>query len=174
MMPTTPSFSWCTANRLRTFTTRSRKRWTKTMATTLTKSETERMNWLSEMDGMMPIMTLFVGKVFCGDALNLLRVLPDCSIDACIIDLMYGTSKNCRYDWGVDPAQGDPVKHWQYHEPIYRECLRVLKPGGVLAWAQGFKFVPHFDRWFGPHRIWSPICWTHGLNFIPNTWVVQT
>jgi hypothetical protein len=87
---------------------------------------------------------------------------------------MFGTARNCRYDWGPDQAKGDPVKHWQYHEPIYWECLRVLKPGGVMAWGQGFKFISHFEGWFGAHRVWSPLCWAHGPNVIPNTWVVQT
>ncbi len=119
-------------------------------------------------------MNRFINKVFRGDALDLLRRLPTATIDAVLTDAMYGTARNCRYDWGFDPARGDPVKHWLYHDPMYAECRRVLKPGGVLAWGQGFKFVPHFANWFGPHRIWSLICWTHGLNFIPNTWVVQT
>jgi site-specific DNA-methyltransferase (adenine-specific) len=116
----------------------------------------------------------FINKVFNGNAFDLLRAIPTASIDAVITDAMYGTARNCRYDWGLDPAGGNPMMHWLYHQPIYEECRRVLKPGGVLAWGQGFKFVSHFADWFGPHRIWSPICWTHGLNFIPNTWVVQT
>jgi DNA modification methylase len=116
----------------------------------------------------------FTQKVFHGDAWKLLRALPSSSIDAVITDAMYGTAKYVRYEWGVDPARGDPAKHWQYHEPIYRDCLRVLKPGGVLAWGQGVKFLPHFENWFGPHRIWSPLCTAHGLNFFPNAWVVQT
>jgi DNA modification methylase len=116
----------------------------------------------------------FINKVFNGDALDLLRVIPTASVDDVIADAMYGTAKNCRYDWGPDPAKGDPVKHWAYHEPIYQECRRVLRPGGILAWGQGFKFIPHFDAWFGPHCIWSPICVAHGLNFNPNVWVVQT
>ena len=116
----------------------------------------------------------FVNKVFHGDALDLLRAIPTASIDSVIADAMYGVAKNCRYEWGPDPAKGDPVKHWQYHQPIYEECRRVLRPGGVLAWAQGFKFIPHLDDWFGPHRVWSPICRRHGLNFNPNVWVVQT
>jgi site-specific DNA-methyltransferase (adenine-specific) len=119
-------------------------------------------------------MTSSLNKVFHGDALALLRVIPTASIDAVITDAMYGTGRNCRYDWGLDPAKGDPVKHWQYHQPIYEECRRVLRPGGVLAWGQGFKFIPYFEVWFGPHRVWSPICGAHGLNFNPNAWVVQT
>jgi DNA modification methylase len=119
-------------------------------------------------------MNRFINKVFNGDALDLLRVIPSASVDAVIPDAMYGTAKNCRYEWGLDPARGDPVRHWQYHQPIYEECRRVLRPGGILAWGQGFKFIPHFDKWFGPHRVWSPICVAHGLNFNPNAWVVQT
>src|SRR5262249_26221538 len=116
----------------------------------------------------------FLNTVFHEEALDLLEVLPTASIDMVIADAMYGTAKNCRYDWGLDPARGDPVKHWPYHQPIYEECRRVLRPGGILAWGQGFKFIPHFDNWFGPHRVWSPICRAHGLNFNPNAWVVQT
>jgi site-specific DNA-methyltransferase (adenine-specific) len=116
----------------------------------------------------------FINKVFHGDARRLLRALPTSSVDAVITDAMYGVSKRFQYEWGLDPARGDPVKHWQYHEPIYNECLRVLKPGGVLAWAQGLKFVPYLANWFGPHRVWSPLWTAHGLNFVPNVWVVQT
>jgi DNA modification methylase len=119
-------------------------------------------------------MTRFVNKVLHGDARALLRVIPTASGDAVIADAMYGTAKGCRYEWGLDPAGGDPVKHWQYHQAIYEECRRVLRPGGILAWGQGFKFIPHFDKWFGPHQVWSPICVAHGLNFNPNVWVVQT
>jgi site-specific DNA-methyltransferase (adenine-specific) len=116
----------------------------------------------------------FINKVFHGDVRRLLRALPTASVDAVITDAMYGTARNCRYDWGLDPARGNPAKHWQYHEPIYQECRRVLKPGGVLAWGQGPKFILYFDNWFGPHRIWSPLWSAHGLNFVPNVWVVQT
>jgi DNA modification methylase len=99
-------------------------------------------------------MNRFINKVFCGDALDLLRVIPTESIDAVITDAMYGTAKDCRYNWGLDPAGGDPVKHWQYHAPIYAACLRILKPGGVLAWGQGIKFAGHFPAWFGTHALW--------------------
>lgn len=116
----------------------------------------------------------FLNTVVHDDAMSLLGALPTACVDSVIADAMFGTARNYRYDWGLDPAKGDPVKHWQYHQPIYQECLRVLKPSGVLAWGQGFKFVGHFDDWFGPHRIWSPICKAHGLNFNPNVWVVQT
>ncbi len=117
----------------------------------------------------------FINKVFHSDAGHLLRSLPSASIDAVIADAMFGTSKSFEYDWGVDPGRGDPVKHWRYHQPIYRECLRVLRPGGVLAWGQGAKFYPHFRRWFGDHRVW--LLGRSMANASPpigNVWVVQT
>jgi len=119
-------------------------------------------------------MDRFLNQVFWGDARRLLRALPTASIDACITDPMFGVARNYEYDWGFDPARGDPAKHWQIHGPLYRECLRILRPGGILAWAQSFKFIPFFDDWFGHHRVWSPLCTAQGLNFVPNTWVVQT
>ena len=40
-------------------------------------------------------MNRFINKVFNGDALDLLRVIPTASIDDVIADAMYGTA-NCR------------------------------------------------------------------------------
>lgn len=119
-------------------------------------------------------MKKYLDKVFCADALALLRRLPSESIDAVVSDPMYGVSNSCVYDWGKDPARGDGDKHWEYHKPVYEECLRVLKPQGVLVWAQGFKHVDRFEEWFGGHRIWSPLCKGCGLTHIANIWMVQT
>ena len=115
----------------------------------------------------------FLNKVWHGDARNLLRALPTASIDSVITDAMYGTK--CDYEWGPDPANGDLEKHWQYHEPIYRECLRVLKPGGVLAWSQAPAFCAHFRHWFDNHRVWSLSRFRKQRNRVSgNIWVVQT
>jgi DNA modification methylase len=119
-------------------------------------------------------MNHFVNKVFCGDALKLLRVLPTASVDAVITDPMYGTSKNCIYDWGPDPAQSDPEKHWFYHQPMYEECRRVLKRGGALAWAQGVEFEDYYDQWFGKgHREWT-LLRRIGQRVSGHLWIVQT
>jgi hypothetical protein len=118
-------------------------------------------------------MERYLNRVVHGDALQLLRVLPTASIDAVITDAMYGTSRDCRYDWGVDPAQGDPVKHWLYHQPIYEECLRVLKPGSALAWGQSAEFARYYDRWFKGHRQWTLLRHV-GRRGSGHLWVVQT
>jgi DNA modification methylase len=120
-------------------------------------------------------MNRFINKVFNGDALALLRVIPTASVDAVITDAMYGTAKNCVYEWGPDPAQGSPILHWLYHRPIYEECRRVLKPGGALAWAQGGKFFRSFPAWFAGHRLWTLIRFAdHALIAVGNVWIVQT
>jgi len=60
-----------------------------------------------------------------GDCLDVLRTLPDCSVDAVVTDPPYGLA-----------FMG---KRWDYDVPsvaIWAECLRVLKPGGhLLAFA---------------------------------------
>ena len=56
-----------------------------------------------------------------GNCLDILRILPDNSIDAVVTDPPYGLS-----------FMG---KRWDYDVPsteIWAECLRVLKPGGYL------------------------------------------
>jgi DNA modification methylase len=60
-----------------------------------------------------------------GDCLEILRAMPDASVDSVVTDPPYGLS-----------FMG---KKWDYDVPsedIWRECLRVLKPGGhLLAFA---------------------------------------
>jgi tRNA G10 N-methylase Trm11 len=60
-----------------------------------------------------------------GDCLEVMRTLPDASVDAVVTDPPYGLS-----------FMG---KRWDYDVPsveIWAECLRVLKPGGhLLAFA---------------------------------------
>jgi site-specific DNA-methyltransferase (adenine-specific) len=60
-----------------------------------------------------------------GDCLDVLRTMPNCSVDAVVTDPPYGLA-----------FMG---KRWDYDVPsvaIWEECLRVLKPGGhLLAFA---------------------------------------
>ncbi len=64
-------------------------------------------------------------QLFCGDSLDQLKNLPDNSVDSIVCDPPYGLS-----------FMG---KKWDYDVPtvdVWKECLRVLKPGGhVLAFA---------------------------------------
>jgi len=124
-------------------------------------------------------MERFLDKVFCGNAVNLLRKLPSVCTDAVIADPMYMVAKSkgktCVFDWGIEPGQGYAEEWWTYHQEMYQESLRVLRPGGILAWSMGAKFRPHFYNWFGDHRIWGFSRYLkRGNNPFSNVWVVQT
>ena len=126
------------------------------------------------------MMDRFIGKVFNDSALRLLRALPTASVDAVITDPMYMVmskkSKSCIYEWGAEPGTGTAKEFWTYHKAIYQECLRILQPGGTLAWAMGIKHKEYFNTWFGAHRIWAFYrYYLRGLkrSFGP-VWMVQT
>jgi len=62
-----------------------------------------------------------VHELHHGNCLDILRTMPDCSVDAVVTDPPYGLS-----------FMG---KRWDYDVPsteVWGECLRVLKPGGYL------------------------------------------
>ena len=91
-----------------------------------------------------------------GDCLEVLRAMPDCSVDSVVTDPPYGLS-----------FMG---KKWDYDVPsveIWQECLRVLKPGGhLLAFAgtrtQHRMAVRIEDAGF---EIRDLIAWVYGSGF---------
>ena len=81
-----------------------------------------------------------------GDCLEVLRTMPDNSIDAIVTDPPYGLSKEpdmaevlkhwLAGDDYVHKGKGFMGKSWDSFVPgpaVWRECLRVLKPGGHLV-----------------------------------------
>ena len=91
-----------------------------------------------------------------GDCLELLRELPDCSVDACVTDPPYGLSFMGKA-WDYDVPQAE----------VWRQVLRVLKPGGhLLAFAgtrtQHRMAVQIEDAGF---EIRDMIAWVYGSGF---------
>jgi site-specific DNA-methyltransferase (adenine-specific) len=91
-----------------------------------------------------------------GDCLDVLRTMPDCSVDAVVTDPPYGLA-----------FMG---KRWDYDVPsveVWAECLRVLRPGGhLLAFAgtrtQHRMAVRIEDAGF---EIRDMIAWVYGSGF---------
>lgn len=95
-------------------------------------------------------------QLHLGDCLDVLRTMPDCTVDAVVTDPPYGLS-----------FMG---KRWDYDVPsvdVWTECLRVLKPGGhLLAFAgtrtQHRMAVRIEDAGF---EIRDLIAWVYGSGF---------
>jgi DNA modification methylase len=91
-----------------------------------------------------------------GDCLERLQELPDCSVDACVTDPPYGL-RFMGKAWDYDVPQAE----------VWREVLRVLKPGGhLLAFAgtrtQHRMAVQIEDAGF---EIRDMIAWLYGSGF---------
>jgi len=74
----------------------------------------------------------YIGKIICGDCLDVLRQLPDESIDGIATDPPYELTS------GKNSKKGFMGKEWDgtgiaFNVDLWRECLRVLKPGAHLA-----------------------------------------
>jgi DNA modification methylase len=97
-----------------------------------------------------------LATLYLGDCLNVLKTMPDCSVDSIVTDPPYGLSFMS--------------KKWDYDVPsveIWAECLRVLKPGGhLLAFAgtrtQHRMAVRIEDAGF---EIRDMIAWVYGSGF---------
>lgn len=114
------------------------------------------------------------------DNVEFLRGLPSNSIDSIITDSPYGLGKepdpkNCIYDWIVQgyhevSGTGFMGKKWDAFVPqpiLWKECYRVLKPGGYLL---SFFGTRTYDwgtlaiRW-GGFEIKDMISWHYGSGF---------
>lgn len=96
-----------------------------------------------------------------GDCLDVLRTMPDASVDAVVTDPPYGLR-----------FMG---KKWDYDVPsveIWAECLRVLKPGGHLLAFAGTRTQHRMacrieDAGF---EIRDLIAWVYGSGFPKTKW----
>lgn len=93
--------------------------------------------------------------IFEGDCLNILKKIPDRSVDMILCDLPYGTTQN-KWDSVIDLSE-----LWSHYE-------RIIKENGVIALtAQGIftaKLILSNEKWFKYKMIWEKSKSTNFLN----------
>lgn len=135
---------------------------------------------------MANLLNVFVNRILHGDCLEVLKTLPDHCVDAIVTDPPYGIGtkeptieeiilylKGGKIDTGGDFMSAE----WEIPSvAVWKECLRVLKPGGYLlsfastrTWdimslgirAAGFEDRDSIASLFGP----SALFWIHSQGF---------
>lgn len=69
---------------------------------------------------------LYIDEVMCGDCLDKLKLLPDCSVDLIVTSPPYADNRKHTYG-GIEPD-----KYVDWFTPIAKELLRVLKDDGTF------------------------------------------
>ena len=82
-----------------------------------------------------------------GDCREVLEGLADDTFHACPSDPPFGVGYE--YGDGVEEA-ATPEEYGRLIVPIFRELVRVVRPGGLVALWQSRKYMPYFWDWFGP------------------------
>jgi site-specific DNA-methyltransferase (adenine-specific) len=81
-----------------------------------------------------------------GDCREVLAGLPDDTFHAVITDPPYGIG--FQYADGVEEA-ATPDEYAGFIAPIFREMVRVVRPGGLVALWQSRKYIRYLWNWFG-------------------------
>lgn len=84
-----------------------------------------------------PFYSSYFGKLYKGDCLELLKLVPDHTVDCVFADPPFNLDKE--YDEGVsDKSSFSAYLDWYFQ--WVDECIRVLKPGGSL-------FIYNIPKW---------------------------
>ena len=111
------------------------------------------------MDSGIKVFSNNNGRIFLGDALEILSGIPDESVDLVFVDPPYNIGKNFagRKDkWKTD----DEYLAWCYQ--WIDLCIRKVKPDGSLYIMTSTQFMPYFDLYVrNKLTVLSRIVWAY-------------
>ena len=114
------------------------------------KMKTLRQEQAAQEEEIEPINVgrykLKENEIVCADCRDILPRIPSNTCHAVITDPTFGIGHVYN---GKKEGTDDPRSYWKWFQPIYKEMLRVLKPGGFMALFQGGRYLRHFWDWFG-------------------------
>ena len=109
------------------------------------------------------MMKDFKGKLFNMDNLELLRGLPDESIDLIFCDILYNTGKTFE---DYEDRLGSATDAMAWYRPRLKEMWRVLKPTGAVYLHCNYRLVHYLrvelDSVFGNENFRNEIIWNQG------------
>ena len=79
-----------------------------------------------------------LNKVYCMDNLELLKKIPDESIDLIYCDILYNTGKKFK---DYDDRLGTPQEAMKWYKPRLVEMKRVLKDTGIIVLQMDYRLV---------------------------------
>lgn len=114
---------------------------------------------MTESDETMKYPEDYINKPILGDSRELLKPIPDESIDLIATDPQYG--------WNFMSKDWDKALP---HQDIYNDCFRVLKSGAFMFWMSGARLDNLIEngiriRSAGFRVDFTPIFWTYASGF---------
>ena len=110
------------------------------------------------------VITIELNKVYCMDNLELLKQLPNESIDIIYCDILYNTGKKFK---DYDDNLGTPQEAIEWYKPRLVEMKRVLKDTGSIYLQMDYRLVHYMkvemDSIFGIENFKNEIIWKYGL-----------
>lgn len=105
-----------------------------------------------------------LNKVYCMDNLELLKQLPNESIDLIYCDILYNTGRKFK---DYDDNLGTPQQAMEWYKPRLIEMKRVLRDSGSIYLQCDYRLIHYLkvemDNVFGINNFRNEIIWKYGL-----------
>ena len=112
-----------------------------------------------------------VNKLYCMDNLELLKQLPDESIDLIYCDILYNTGRKFK---DYDDNLGTPQEAIEWYKPRLVEMRRVLKNTGNIYLHMDYRLIHYMkvemDVIFGINNFRNEIIWSYRTGGVSKRW----